>query len=308
MALKEEALRDKFRGLKATQDSIERLSAHCMFFKNKHSDVVRIWDEEFGRSSPQAQVSLLYLANDVIQKAAAKNLKDYCSSFYEPLMRRTRGLLKSADPAVRAKVQRTVDVWVKRQLFGNSGTQALIKMLKDTSMHQAQPRAAPAAPTQRAPTHTPPAPPAAPPPAPGEAFQREMAAARDAPRPPGSPHKSLSIECATAVDVMRPIARALEDVCKHEQQAGAAKRKADGAYHAAQVNEAHEALREVEESLEAELRARERVTALLQGLGALMHQRARESRAELQKVQAGRGGLEQQQLDAYPEEYEFDDV
>ncbi|DBB11868.1 hypothetical protein WJX82_003153 [Trebouxia sp. C0006] len=115
------ALVDKLHNLNSTQQSIETVSAWCSFYRKDARKVVSIWEQEFVKMPMPKQLAMSYLANDILQNSRKKG-PEFVHEFYKTLPRAVKHLLKHGDDKVKRAVNRLVDIWDDRKVFGNSGT------------------------------------------------------------------------------------------------------------------------------------------------------------------------------------------
>lgn len=74
------ALEQKLQSLSSTQQSIESTSKWLLFYAGDCSTIVHVWYEELKRASASRRLSLLYLANHVLQEGRKKG-KDWVDEF-----------------------------------------------------------------------------------------------------------------------------------------------------------------------------------------------------------------------------------
>lgn len=68
MALLNEAVfREKLSKLTSTQQSVENTSAWCQFHRADARRVAEVWEDFFSRADQPKRLSMVYLANDIIQ-------------------------------------------------------------------------------------------------------------------------------------------------------------------------------------------------------------------------------------------------
>ena len=72
MAFNPASLVDKLSKLNSTQASIETLSEWVQFHRRESTKIVEIWDREFAKAPPPKRLTLLYLANDILQNSRKK--------------------------------------------------------------------------------------------------------------------------------------------------------------------------------------------------------------------------------------------
>lgn len=67
MALNEETFAQRMEKLMNTQESIESTSSWCSLWRSDASSLVLWWEMYFNKADTQKRLSMIYLANDVIQ-------------------------------------------------------------------------------------------------------------------------------------------------------------------------------------------------------------------------------------------------
>ena len=72
MAFNPASLVDKLAKLNSTQASIETVSEWVQFHRREAPNIVEIWDREFAKAPPPKRLTLLYLANDILQNSRKK--------------------------------------------------------------------------------------------------------------------------------------------------------------------------------------------------------------------------------------------
>jgi len=72
MAFNPAKLTEKLDKLNSTQASIETVSEWVQFHRKEAARVVDVWDREFAKAPPPKRLTLLYLANDILQNTRKK--------------------------------------------------------------------------------------------------------------------------------------------------------------------------------------------------------------------------------------------
>ena len=67
MALNEETFAQRMEKLMNTQESIESTSSWCSLWRSDAASLVLWWEMYFNKADTQKRLSMIYLANDVIQ-------------------------------------------------------------------------------------------------------------------------------------------------------------------------------------------------------------------------------------------------
>jgi regulator of Ty1 transposition protein 103 len=117
----ERLLREKLSGLTATQESIETIANWCLFHRKAAHAVVSCWHAYLQRC-PQAQkLSMLYLANDILQKSRRKGA-EFIEAFWPVMPAALAHAATSSDNPTRSKLRRLVSVWQERLVFGSTSS------------------------------------------------------------------------------------------------------------------------------------------------------------------------------------------
>ena len=72
MAFHPAKLTEKLDKLNSTQASIETVSEWVQFHRGEAPRIVEVWDREFAKAPPPKRLTLLYLANDILQNSRKK--------------------------------------------------------------------------------------------------------------------------------------------------------------------------------------------------------------------------------------------
>ena len=122
MNFDETVLAAKLASLNPTQTSIEALSGWCQFYRSDAPRVVAAWARSYDAASsdPPRQLTLLYLANDVLQNARRKG-PDFVNAFLGVLPPRVLALASSTvDAKTAASASRLAAIMRERQVFGHA--------------------------------------------------------------------------------------------------------------------------------------------------------------------------------------------
>ncbi|KAG8078931.1 hypothetical protein GUJ93_ZPchr0007g3454 [Zizania palustris] len=110
----------KLLKLNNSRQSIETLSHWCVFHYRHCQQVVETWDSEFHSAPQERRVSLLYLANDIVQ-ISKKESSRYVNEFWRVIPAALNDVFVNGDDFGRNVVQRLVDIWDDRNIFGSHG-------------------------------------------------------------------------------------------------------------------------------------------------------------------------------------------
>ena len=143
MAVDETTLLNKFDSVSCSQENIQSLSLWLIHHKNHHKKIIETWHNVLVKcescqllifliqkldvihvyypflfaASVSHRLTLLYLANDVIQNSKKKGMMLFVEGF-EGVLRRCMGLLM--DEKIRANVIRVLDIWSERCIYRQS--------------------------------------------------------------------------------------------------------------------------------------------------------------------------------------------
>ncbi|XBI67764.1 hypothetical protein VPH35_047061 [Triticum aestivum] len=115
-----EIFAQKLSKLNIAQQSIETLSHWCIFHHRCCQEVVDIWNKDFHSAPQERKISLLYLANDIMQNSKKDGMR-YIHEFLKVIAAALDDLFTNGDDFGRNVVKRLVDIWEDRKLFGTQG-------------------------------------------------------------------------------------------------------------------------------------------------------------------------------------------
>jgi len=120
-----ELLKDKLRKLDTSQKSIESVSRWCKFYRKEYKVIAEVWYQELYQANGSRKLSLLYVANDIIQ-TSRKDGREFPEEFYKYLPKVLVHLNEGKDEKVKQSVRRLLKIWDERKVFGSSGIQNLV--------------------------------------------------------------------------------------------------------------------------------------------------------------------------------------
>lgn len=104
-----------------TQDSIEDAASYCLFYRRQAPLVADIWNEHFYASPTNRHITLLYLANHVLQNSRKKG-PEFINAFWKhipaAIARAYGDAPTDASDKTRDRITRLVRTWDERKLFG----------------------------------------------------------------------------------------------------------------------------------------------------------------------------------------------
>ncbi|KAL8706118.1 MAG: hypothetical protein Q9201_000820 [Fulgogasparrea decipioides] len=117
MAYTDDAVKARFSSLNETQESIASV-AQWIIFHRRHADrTCAIWLERLRETTANKRLTLIYLANEVVQQSKARRKDDFLIAFSPVIAEATATAYKGATNDVQEKIRRTVEVWSQRRIF-----------------------------------------------------------------------------------------------------------------------------------------------------------------------------------------------
>nr|KYP64014.1 Regulation of nuclear pre-mRNA domain-containing protein 1B [Cajanus cajan] len=96
------------------------LSHWCISHRKRAKEIVETWDKLFNASQKEQGISFLYLANDILQNSRRKG-SEFVNEFWKVLPVALRHVYESGDEHGRKVVNRLVEIWEDRKVFGSRG-------------------------------------------------------------------------------------------------------------------------------------------------------------------------------------------
>ncbi|KAL9603504.1 MAG: hypothetical protein Q9219_001191 [cf. Caloplaca sp. 3 TL-2023] len=117
MAYNDDAVKAKLSSLNETQESIVSVSQWIMFHRRHADRTCAIWLERMRETTINKRLTLIYLANEVVQQSKARRKDDFLVAFSPVIAEATATAYKGATNDVQEKIRRTVEVWSQRRIF-----------------------------------------------------------------------------------------------------------------------------------------------------------------------------------------------
>ncbi|CAG0920471.1 unnamed protein product [Notodromas monacha] len=138
MAEKDASLLKKLKTLKDSQDDVEGVSKWCLEKAiNKAAKIIGLWIRAFREAEkPEVRVALIYLSNDIIQRAKRKKIRDYVEGW--------RDALSAAMPLARGqetlvnKIKRVLTIWRERHVYDEAFVTSLVALLDSRNVDKEQ--------------------------------------------------------------------------------------------------------------------------------------------------------------------------
>ncbi|XP_076340641.1 uncharacterized protein LOC143241058 [Tachypleus tridentatus] len=125
--LNENNLEKKFQSVTNTQDGIQSLSLWILHHKVHHKKIVEMWMKVLKKAKPSHRLTLLYLANDVVQNSRKKAGSHFGESFAE-VLKEACVLLR--DEKIQTSVKRVFKIWEERSVYDPDFINELYDMLE----------------------------------------------------------------------------------------------------------------------------------------------------------------------------------
>lgn len=128
MTLNEQNLEKRFSTVSTSQGSIQSLSFFCLHYKTYHKRIAKIWLRSIQKARVSHRLTLIYLANDIVQNAKRKNTLTFIDAF-RSVLKDTIPYLK--DEKIKKSVERVFSIWQDREIFDAKFTNELKGLLQD---------------------------------------------------------------------------------------------------------------------------------------------------------------------------------
>lgn len=110
-------LQKKLEDLNESQQSIQTLSLWLIHHRKHYQLIVKTWSKEVAKGSEMQRLTLMYLANDVIQNSKRKG-PEYTKEFIPVLKRAFRLIANSTiSDKTRQKIERMLQIWDERMVY-----------------------------------------------------------------------------------------------------------------------------------------------------------------------------------------------
>ncbi|KAF1988911.1 DUF618-domain-containing protein [Aulographum hederae CBS 113979] len=117
MAYTQEAVKAKLSALNETQEGIVTVAQWIMFHRRHAETTTQIWADRLKESSASKRLSLIYLANEVVQQSKVRKKDNFVQVFSTIIADATIAAYKSAPSDIQQKLRRVVEVWRQRSIF-----------------------------------------------------------------------------------------------------------------------------------------------------------------------------------------------
>ncbi|RCI13718.1 hypothetical protein L249_8158 [Ophiocordyceps polyrhachis-furcata BCC 54312] len=117
MAYNDDSVLARLSSLNESHDSIATAAQWIMFHRRHADRTVQLWMQRLKESSSTRRLSLVYLANEVVQQSRIRHKEDFVIAFSPVVAEATSIAYKGAPTEIQAKLKRVVDVWKDRSIF-----------------------------------------------------------------------------------------------------------------------------------------------------------------------------------------------
>lgn len=98
------------------------MSSLCLHYKNHHKKIAQIWLRSLQKAEVSHRLTLIYLANDIVQNAKRKNALSFINDF-KNILKDTVPYLR--DDKIKKSVERVFSIWQDRSIFDGKFTNEL---------------------------------------------------------------------------------------------------------------------------------------------------------------------------------------
>lgn len=132
MSFSEASLQKKFAELTNTQQSVQTLSLWLIHHRKNSKIIVKTWFKELtGNSKPDRKLTLLYLANDILQNSRKKG-SEYLKEYSNMMQDAIEDIAKYSDDKTRFTVERILNIWKDRKIYPDEQIEKFRQKLHST--------------------------------------------------------------------------------------------------------------------------------------------------------------------------------
>ncbi|KAI4203103.1 MAG: hypothetical protein LQ350_002151 [Teloschistes chrysophthalmus] len=117
MAYNDDAVRAKLSSLNESQDSISTVAQWIIFHRRHANRTCTLWLERLREAPGNKRLTLIYLANEVVQQSKLRRKEDFVVAFSPIIAEATATVYRGATSDVQEKIKRTTEVWSARKVF-----------------------------------------------------------------------------------------------------------------------------------------------------------------------------------------------
>lgn len=131
MSYSDDAVQAKLSALNETQEAIVTVAQWIMFHRRYADRTAHLWMNRVKDSPPNKRLSLIYLANEVVQQSKARRRVEFVAAFSPIMAEGTSAAYKGAPYEIQQKIRRVIEVWRQRQIFDTSVQDQVEKSLDE---------------------------------------------------------------------------------------------------------------------------------------------------------------------------------
>ncbi|KAF1973824.1 DUF618-domain-containing protein [Bimuria novae-zelandiae CBS 107.79] len=118
MAFTEDSLKAKLSSLNETQDSISSVGQWILFHRRHADKIAALWSQRVKESTPNKKLTLIYLANEILQQARIRKKEEFLRAFEPIIVGGSTQAYRGTPPDIQSKMRRVFEVWRSRQVLG----------------------------------------------------------------------------------------------------------------------------------------------------------------------------------------------
>lgn len=126
MATDQTTLEKMLETVDRSAGSIQKLSFYCLHNKTEHKKIVQVWLDILKKSKVIHRLTLIYLANDIVQNAKRKGITSFIEDF-KSVLKQTVPYIR--DEKIKNSVERVFNIWMDRCIFDNEFLTTLKSLL-----------------------------------------------------------------------------------------------------------------------------------------------------------------------------------
>ncbi|KAK2612908.1 hypothetical protein QQS21_001019 [Conoideocrella luteorostrata] len=140
MAYNDDSVLARLSSLNESHDSIATAAQWIMFHRRHADRTVQLWMQRLKDSSSTKRLSLVYLANEVVQQSRIRHKEDFVIAFSPVAAESASIAYKGAPAEIQAKLRRVIDVWKDRSIFETPIQMAIEARLDELDKARGAPR------------------------------------------------------------------------------------------------------------------------------------------------------------------------
>ncbi|KAI5283948.1 hypothetical protein KEM54_001703 [Ascosphaera aggregata] len=118
MSYSDDSLQKKLSALNETQECIVTVAEWIIFHKRQADRQAQLWLARIRDSNPHKKLSLIYLANEVVQQSKARRKEDFLIAFSPQIIAEATSIAyKGSTSDNQQRIRRVVEIWRQRHIF-----------------------------------------------------------------------------------------------------------------------------------------------------------------------------------------------